>query len=290
MLGEVEVGAVGDAFQLTPAPGVEELDVGRAGRVVRQLVGVVLAELEHVLGDAEVEVPAHPLLAPVLEPLLALLGRHEELELHLLELPGAEGEVAGRDLVAEGLADLGDAERRLLARRRLHRREVHEDALGRLRAAGRRSTASSSTGPTWVLNIRLKLRASVKLSLAPQLGQAPDARQLVLPEPLLAVAAVDQGVGEGGHVARGLPHLRRHEDGGVEADDVVAVLDHGPPPRLFDVALEQHAEWPVVPGRPEPAVDLARREDETPAFGQVDDPIHQAWIVGFRRGGHDQEW
>src|SRR5215471_3646595 len=34
--------------------------------------------------------------------------------------------------------------------------------------------ASSSTGPTWVLNIRLKLRASVNESFAPQFGHAPD--------------------------------------------------------------------------------------------------------------------
>ena len=35
----------------------------------------------------------------------------EELDFHLLELAGAEGEVPRRDLVAEALADLGDAER-----------------------------------------------------------------------------------------------------------------------------------------------------------------------------------
>jgi hypothetical protein len=42
--------------------------------------------------------------------------------------------------------------------------------------SGRRyaTDASSSTGPTKVLNIKLKWRASVKLSLAPQLGHAPD--------------------------------------------------------------------------------------------------------------------
>ena len=42
--------------------------------------------------------------------------------------------------------------------------------------SGRRyaTDASSSTGPTWVLNIKLKLRASVKVSFEPQFGQAPD--------------------------------------------------------------------------------------------------------------------
>src|SRR3954468_20038325 len=62
-------------------------------------------------------------------PLLRRLRRHEELHLHLLELAGAEDEVARRDLVAEGLADLGDAEWRLLARELEHVLEVDEDAL-----------------------------------------------------------------------------------------------------------------------------------------------------------------
>src|SRR5581483_10102835 len=89
-----------------------------------------------------------------------------------------------------------------------------------------------------------------------------------------------QRVGERGHVARRLPHSGRHEDGGVEADDVVAVLDHRPPPRLFDVALEQHAQGAVVPRGPEPPVDLARREDE-PAPPRAARPAPPA---GPRRG------
>ena len=56
-------------------------------------------------------------LQPVLVPLLRLVGRDEELHLHLLELERAEDEVARRDLVAERLADLGDAERRLACAR-----------------------------------------------------------------------------------------------------------------------------------------------------------------------------
>src|ERR1700733_6038977 len=53
----------------------------------------------------------------------------EELHLHLLEFAGAEDEVARRDLVAEALADLADAERRLAARRRPPVGEVDENAL-----------------------------------------------------------------------------------------------------------------------------------------------------------------
>jgi len=48
----------------------------------------------------------------------------------LLELAGAEGEVAGRDLVAEGLAHLGHAERQLAPRGLQDVEEIDEDALG----------------------------------------------------------------------------------------------------------------------------------------------------------------
>src|SRR5699024_6738523 len=54
--------------------------------------------------------------------------------LHLLKLPGAEGEVAGGDLIAEALADLADAEGELPAGGALDVVEVHEDALGGLGA------------------------------------------------------------------------------------------------------------------------------------------------------------
>ena len=45
---EVVVGALGDALELVQAPREQELDVGRAGRVVRQLVGVVRPQPQHV--------------------------------------------------------------------------------------------------------------------------------------------------------------------------------------------------------------------------------------------------
>ena len=100
-------------------------------------------------------------------------------------------------------------------------------------------------------------------------------RQVVRAEPLLAVPAVDERVGEAGDVAARLPHLGRHEDRGVEADDVVAQLDHRAPPGVPDVALQLDAERAVVPGRAEPAVDLARLEHEAPALGEGRDGLHQ---------------
>ena len=151
--------------------------------------------------------------------------------------------------------------------------------------SGRRyaTDASSSTGPTWVLNIRLKLRASVKVSFHPAVGARAGLWELVGAKALLAVATIDERVGEGGDVTARLPHLRSHENGRVEAHDVVAQLHHAAPPGFFDVALEQDAERAVVPRRTEAAVDLARGEHEAAPFREVDDAVHLV-VLGHTGG------
>src|SRR5262249_53349441 len=199
------------------------------------------------------------------------------------ELTGPEDEVARRDLVAERLADLRDTERQLLARRRLHILEVHEDAL-------------SGLGPQ-VRDRRVVLyRADVRLEhqveasglgeavLRAAVGARSRLGQLVGAEALLAVAAVDERIGERADVAARLPHLGRHEDGGVEADDVVAILHHRAPPGVLHVALQEDAERPVVPGRAESSGDLRRWEHQAAPLGQVDHAVDQLRIRG---PGHD---
>ena len=112
---EVEVAAVVDPLDLLPAEGELVLDVERGAGVVRQLVGAVLvpAQPRRARGRAS-WCHCHPPLPPVLEPLRVGARLDEELHLHLLELARPEDEVARRDLVAERLADLRDAERNLL--------------------------------------------------------------------------------------------------------------------------------------------------------------------------------
>ena len=72
------------------------------------------------------------------------------------------------------------------------------------------------------------------------------------------------------------------EDGGVEADHVVALLDHGAPPGVLHVAQHVDAERPVVVGGAEAAVDLGRREDEAPVAAQAHHLLHQ--VVGVVAG------
>src|SRR5262249_7765858 len=102
------------------------------GGVVGELLLAVVAQAQPFRVDAEVLVPGAALAAPVREPLVVFRRRNEELHLGLLELARPEHEVSGRDLVAERLPDLRDAERRLEARGLEDVLEVEEDPLRRL--------------------------------------------------------------------------------------------------------------------------------------------------------------
>src|SRR5262245_6728636 len=98
----------------------------------------MLAHPQPLAGQAEVGVPLEAAVAPVAVPRRRLLRVAEELDLHLLELARAEGEVARRDLIAEALADLGDPEGDADPRGVNDILEVDEDALRRLRPQERR--------------------------------------------------------------------------------------------------------------------------------------------------------
>src|SRR3954447_1450362 len=298
---QVEVRAVRDALELAPLRTLETepvLDVHRALGVVRQLLLRVLEEPQVLGRDAEVGVPAGPLVDPVLVPFLVGAGLDEEFHLHLLELAGPEDEVAGCDLVAERLADLADAERRLLARRRQHVEEVDEDALRGLRpqvVQARLVLDGAEVGlQEAVEHPRLGPRPPRPAVRARDAGEAALGRaalallvlllQVVGPEPLVARLALHERVDELLHVAGRLPHLPGQDDRGVEADDVVAPGDHVPPPLALDVLLELDAEGSVVPRRTRTAVDLSRGVHESPALAEIDDSVES----GFARelGGH----
>ena len=95
----------------------------------------------------------------------------------------------------------------------------------------------------------------------------------------LAGLAVEQGVGEAGDVAGGDPGLGVHEDGGVEADVVLALLHELLEPCLLHVVLELHAEGTVVPGVCKPAVDLAARVYKAAVLAQRYDFVHCLFVV-----------
>ncbi|MBG9885300.1 hypothetical protein ABE10_01595, partial [Bacillus toyonensis] len=290
MAAEVVVGTVGDAHELAPLLAGEAeavLHVDRSCGVVRTVLLRHVDALHVLRVDAQIDEPVPARLDPVLEPLLRLGGRGEELDLHLLELAGAEDEIARGDLVAEGLADLADAERRLLAARREHVGEVHEDALGGLRShvvqAGlvvdhaeiRLDQAGERLG-LGVLPLGAAVRArdlgETSLGLAP-LARLEVLDEVVGTEPLVALQALDQRVGERRDVPRCLPDPLGQDDGRVEADHVAPAPHECLPPLAADVLLELRAEGAVVPGTAGTPVDLPRLEDEPAMTGEADDLV-----------------
>ena len=272
MLLEVVVGALGDALELVEAPRELELDVGRAGRVVRQLVGVVRAQAQHVARDAEAHVPVEPLVAPVLVPLRRPRPAARRTRISICSNSRVRkiqfcGVISLRnDLPTWAMPNGGFL--RVVCSTLAKLTNIPCAVSGRRYA----TAPASSTGPAWVLNIRLNWRASVNVPCAAVRARVRVV-ELVEAEALLAVRAVDERVGEVGEVAARLPDLRRAEDRGVDQHDVVALLHHRPDPGVLDVAQHQRAERAVVVGGAEPAVDLRRRVHEPAPLAEVDDLV-----------------
>ena len=299
MRAQVEVGAVGDAPQLAPAEGEQKLEIrGRLG-VVGQLFRLVVAQAQVLLAHVQADQPVAAEGAPVCKPVEVGAGLAEELQLHLLKLAGAESEVSGRDLVAEALADLRDAEGDFAAGGALDILEVDEDALRRFRAqihfAGRvlrhalerlehhiefanvRKIASAAAGAGDAVLADVFAHLLVGQGFDDHVD--PVLRVVVLDQLVGAVAhfaaaAVDERVVEIDHVARSDPGLRVHEDGGVKADVVVGLLNELFPPGALYVVFELHAERAVVPRIRKAPVDLRAGVDEAAALAQRDDGLH----------------
>ena len=118
-------------------------------------------------------------------------------------------------------------------------------------------------------------------------GQLLGAGQLVEPVAAMAGGAFDQRIGERADVARRDPDLGMHQDAGVQADDVVALLDHRPPPGPLDVVLELDAERAVVPHGVDAAVDLRAREDEAAPLRERHDRVEARRSTGATSFGSD---
>src|SRR5699024_8141461 len=202
----------------------------------------------------------------------------------------AEDEVARGDLVAEGLADLTDAERGLLTGRGDHVEEVHEDALCGLgaqevqaRLAGDGAEVGLDQAGELLRLGEVTARAAVgagdlrhtALGRTALLG-LEGLQQVVLAEADVAALALHERVGERLDVAGGLPHALGQDDRGVQAHHVPAGGHEGAPPLPLDVLLELHAERAVVPRGAGSAVDLTGREHEAALLGECDDVVQRA--------------
>src|SRR5262249_29721618 len=98
--------------------------------------------------------------------------------------------------------------------------------------------------------------------------------ELVRAIPFLGGLAVNHRIAESAHMPRGFPDPWVHDDRAVKPDHVVARLNVVTPPGLLDIALQLHAERAVIPEAVDPAIDLARGEDESPALAERDQLVH----------------
>jgi hypothetical protein len=73
---------------------------------------------------------------------------------------------------------------------------------------------------------------------------------------LLGVFIVYQGIVECVHVTGGLPGLRVHEDGSIEAHDILMELHHALPPVFLYVLLQLYTILAIVIYRPEAVIYL----------------------------------
>src|SRR5262249_60128581 len=110
--------------------------------------------------------------------------------------------------------------------------------------------------------------ATAHRTLCVRLPRRPLDALIVGAEAILALLAIHERIGEAGDVTGRLPDLGMHQDGGVEAFDVVTLVDHRTPPALLDVFLQLDAERPVVPDGAEAAVDLGGLKHEAAPLGR----------------------
>src|SRR5262245_10506322 len=250
-----------------------------------QLIGRLRAFPQSFRRDAQSHIPVEPLFDPLLVQLdvsllagLEVLRRLAEiLDLHLLEFARAEGEVSGRDLVAEHLANLRDAERELAAHHLLHVGEIDEDPL-------RRFGAQVSDVLLAFHRADRRFEHRVEIARFGQIGRAAVRTFIVLQMvgamARLALATINEPVGERGLMARITPDQTVHQNGRVQTFHVVALVNHRMPPRARHVVLQFDTQWAVVPGRSDAPINFRIGEDEAASFTQAYDPF-QAWSCHF---------
>jgi hypothetical protein len=70
------------------------------------------------------------------------------------------------------------------------------------------------------------------------------------------------------------PDIWVHHDRSIEEDHIFSLLDEFSDPEIFDVLLQECAEWTVVPRVRETSVDLRSLVDEPFGFREGDEGRH----------------
>ena len=95
---------------------------------------------------------------------------------------------------------------------------------------------------------------------------------------LLAVAVVNQGVVERVHMARSLPDGGVHEDGAVDAHDVLVQQGHCLPPVALDIVFQFHAVLSIIIDSTEAVIDFTRGEHKAIFLGVRHDFLENVFL------------
>ena len=301
VLGQVVIGTVRDAPEFAPAEGEEELDIGGRSGIEGKLFLVVVTQTHLFRLHAQGDQPVLAEVLPVSEPFKVCVRLAEEFHFHLLKFSGTEGEVAGGDLVTEGLADLADTERQFLPGGPLDVLEVYKDTLGCL---GTQIYGSAGVFGNALEGLEHQVELTDIRPVELAAGRAGNAElvdkahhfvrgpavngavqchfvgtgiifdQLVSAETLAAGLAVHQRIGKAGQMSAGYPCTGVHQDGAVYADVLRTFLHEFLPPCFFYVVLELYAKPAVIPCVGKSAVDLGTGMNKASAVTQRNNLVH----------------
>src|SRR5215218_8031604 len=240
---------------------------------MRQLIFRNFIQIEILAIETERAKPLQILFDPIVHELGVFSSwRNEILHLHLFELTRPQDEVSRSHFVAKRLTNLRDTKRQFAPHGRLHIQKVDEYALGGFGSQiGQRRRIIICNSPQLCLQHGVE-----RAGFGPIAGATRRALligDLVGSKTSFALAAINQPIIERGFVARVLPNETIENDRGVEALNIVAFIDQPAPPCLFDVVTELDAEWTIVPGAAEAAVNFGRGENKTSPLGERNDSV-----------------
>lgn len=253
--GEVKIGPVGEAVEFAGSKGKVVDEVDSALRVVGELLFGVLFFMDASRFQPNALAPAVHLLEPRIESFFPGGFSGEVLNFHLFEFDDSKHKVAGGDFVAEGFADLGDAEGEFNSNGIDDIFVVEEDGLGRFGA----QVGDVAVG-AGLAHVGLKHEVEVarlgKIGGATfgafdfvfmdQIGHLREVQvvrilmqglfdEVVAAEAAFTGFAVDEGVAKSIDVARGFPCFGMEENRAVETDHVSPLVDEHLPPEVLDV-------------------------------------------------------
>src|SRR3989344_4740157 len=302
MLIEIVIAAVCEPHEFSPTPRVLVLDIDRTAAVMGAFFIRVLTDAQALFADAEVCIPLHCGIQPLLEVFFRGARSQEVFDFHLFEFPCAEGEVSGSNFIPEGFPDLRDTKGETRAHRVEDIFEIHEHPLCRFRTevniralpfnhpllctkhqveflCGRPVTLSTlRTGNFlrhhhWLYLLDLQNCNSLYSKFLFQ--------QFISAGTCMTFSTFHKRIAKITDMAACFPYFGMHENRSLDLHHLRFLPDESVPPALLHPFLEFRAERPVIPGIGQSSINFRTREDESTALTETDDLVEGVgWHCG----------